>query len=76
MTEQRKPRNVLQTILYILSILFFVCFCYGLSRLEHEVPVGDGFVTIEVAKDAEYIIWGSIVSFNVSLYCLFHRVQK
>ena len=76
MTEQRKPRNVLQTILYILPFFFFVCFCFGLSRLYRPVTLGEGFTGTEVAVDAPYILWGSIISYNVSLYCLFHCVQK
>lgn len=76
MTEERKPKKILQTILYLLPIIFFACFCYGLRRLSYPTTVEDNFVITEAMKDAEYIIWGSIVSFNVSLYCLFHRVQK
>ncbi len=76
MSEERKPKNPLQIILYLLPILFFACFCYGLRRLSYPTTVEDNFVITEAMKDAEYIIWGSIVSFNVSLYCLFHNVQK
>lgn len=76
MTEERKPKNPLQIILYILPIIFFVCFCYGLRRLSYPTTVEDNYVVTETMKDAPYILWGSIISFNVSLYCIFHRVQK
>ena len=76
MTEERKPKKILQTILYLLPIIFFACFCYGLRRLSYPTTVEDNYVVTETIKDAPYILWGSIVSFNVSLYCLFHRVQK
>lgn len=76
MTEERKPRNILQTILYILPFIFFACFCYVLHRLSFPTTVEDNYVVTSTMKDAPYILWGSIVSFNVSLYCIFHRVQK
>lgn len=76
MSEQRKSKNFLQTILYILPFFFFVCFCYGLRRLSYPTTVEDNFVITEAMDDAPYILWGSIISFNVSLYCIFHRVRK